>query len=257
MRRGKLKQVAESIDPGIVVVEPWTLRRIIRLDGRIIGFGQLHSPRETYPIGRNRLLALVDSRELGISSPGSMPEWLVVVAEPEDGDGEAAGRAEDLDRRLARPLFHACVHLDLQNRIAHGDVATRIAATRREQLGEVEFAEIHGVLLQDDRLFPEAGDADTYVAFVASYLEMRYFAPQTLPYYFPGLQDWEAVDAIIRQDIDGHAVLERLPFRSETSARSHFAPPDTLRPTASGASITLAAFRRLQMQAELAASETP
>ena len=94
-RRGKLKQFAESVEPGVVVVEPWILRRIIRLDGRVLGFGQLLSRRETYPIERNRLLALVDSRELGVTSPGSMPERLVVLAEPEDLDVADTGGAEE------------------------------------------------------------------------------------------------------------------------------------------------------------------
>ena len=95
-RRGKLKQFAESVEPGVVVVEPWILRRIIRLDGRVLGFGKLLSRRETYPIERNRLLALVDSRELGLTSPGSMPERLVVLAEPDDMDSADTNGADGL-----------------------------------------------------------------------------------------------------------------------------------------------------------------
>ena len=82
-----------------------------------------------------------------------------------------------------------------------------MAAERRKQLGETEFAEIHAVLLQDDRLFPASSDVEVYVEFVASYLEMRYFAPQTLSCHFPGVRDWQAVDDIIRQDIDYQAAL--------------------------------------------------
>ena len=86
-----------------------------------------------------------------------------------------------------------------------------MVAERRKQLGETEFAEIHAVLLQDDRLFPGSSDVDVYVEFVASYLEMSYFAPQTLSCHFPGVRDWQAVNAIVRQDIDYQAVFERLP----------------------------------------------
>ena len=220
-RRGKLKQFAESVEPGVVVVEPWVLRRIIRLDGRVQGFRQLLSRRETYPIERNRLLALVDSRELGMTSPGSMPERLVVLAEPEDLDSADASSAESLVNRLARPLFHACVHLELEKHFAHQPAAERVAAERRRQLGETVFAEIHAVLLQDDRLFPGSSDVDVYVEFVASYLEMSYFAPETLSCHFPGVRDWQAVNAIVRQDIDYQAVFERLPVRGWEDARGH------------------------------------
>ena len=174
----KLKQFAESVEPGVVVVEPWVLRRIIRLDGRVQGFRQLLSRRQTYPIERNRLLALVDSRELGMTSPGSMPERLVVLAEPEELDLADAGSTESLVNRLARPLFHACVHLELEKHFAHEQAAELVVAERRKQLGESVFAEIHAVLLEDDRLFPGSSDVDVYVEFVASYLEMSYFVPR-------------------------------------------------------------------------------
>ena len=83
---GSSSSLRESVEPGVVVVEPWIMRRIIRLDDRVVqGLRQLFSRRDHLSDrGRNRLLALVDSRELGVTSPGNMPERLVVLAEPED-----------------------------------------------------------------------------------------------------------------------------------------------------------------------------
>ena len=43
----------------------------------------------------------------------------------------------------------------------------------------------YNVLLKDDFLLPPADDLETYVEFVAVYLELRYFAPRDLHGYFP------------------------------------------------------------------------
>ncbi len=254
-RRGKLKQFAESFKPGVVVVEPWVLRRIVRLDGRVQGFGQLHARRETYPIQRNRLLALVDSRELGVTSPGDMPERLVVLAEPEDLDLGDHRDDADLLGRLAPPLFHACIYLELEEHFARQPAPELVVAQRRAQLGETVFAEIRAVLFQDERLFFGASDIDVYVEFVASYLELSFFAPEALGCHFPGVRDRQVVNTIVRQDVDYQAIYDRLPVRAGgADERAPEEPPAAIKPAASSGSIALAEFRQVQMRAERAAA---
>jgi hypothetical protein len=255
-RRGMLEQFAQSVEPGVVVVEPRVLRRIIRLDGRVQGFPQLLSRRETYPIERNRLLALVDPGDLGVTSPGSLPDRLVLLAKSDDLDSDEESNAESFVQCLTRPLFHACVHLELEKHFAHEPASDRVAAERRRQLGETEFAEFHSVLLQDDRLFHASSDVEVYVEFVAWYLEMWYFAPEALSCHFPGVRDWQLVDDIVRQDIDHQALFARLPVRGWADAlvRGRDESAAAVRPEASDGSITLAEFRHLQMQAERAAA---
>lgn len=251
-----LEQYAQSVEPGVLIVEPRMFRRIIRLDRRIQGFPQLLSRRETYPIERNRLLALVDSRELGVRSAGSMPERLVLLARPEELDADKEDGAEQYVRDLARRLFHACVHLELDKRFTDASVSVSMARERRSQLGEAEFAEIQGVLLQDDRLFPASSDVEVYIEFVASYLEMHYFAPEALSCHFPGVRDWSVVDDIVRQDIDHQALLERMPLRGwvHKPARGPAAPGPAVEPEEADESMPRAEFRQLQMQAERAAA---
>ena len=65
-----------------------------------------------------------------------------------------------------------------------------------------QFDEIRTVLGQEDLLLPPRSDESTYVEFAATYLELRRFAPSFLPRYFPGLGRLEAVDALIRRDVD-------------------------------------------------------
>ncbi|MHB8865239.1 MAG: hypothetical protein ACYC6N_22910, partial [Pirellulaceae bacterium] len=251
-----LKQFAQSVEPGVVVVEPRVLRRVIRLDGRVQGFPQLLSRRETYPIERNRLLALVDPSELGVASPGSLPDRLVLLGKSENVGSDEERSPESFVQCLARPLFHACLHLELEKHFAHEPTSERMAAERRRQLGETEFAEIHAVLLQDDRLFPASSDVEVYVEFAAWYLELSHYAPETLSCHFPGVRDWHLVDGIVRQDIDDQALLERWPIRLREDTRPSGKQKSRVEvgSRASGESITLAEFRQLQMQAERAAA---
>ncbi len=157
---------------------------------------------------------------------------------------------------LARPLFYACVRLELDNRWAHDPASERVAAERRKQLGDAVFSEIRSILLQDDRLFQSPSDLETYVEFVASYAEMRYFAPREMTCHFPGVQDWQRVDDIVRQDLDHRKVFDRLRLHGwqDILAVRFDAARTVSEVPASGEPLTLAEFRRLQMKAERAAA---
>jgi hypothetical protein len=64
------------------------------------------------------------------------------------------------------------------------------------------------VLAKDDFLFPEATDVETYVEFVAVYLELRYFRPEHVAWYFPAVEDWEPIDALLRRDVPHEQLFE-------------------------------------------------
>ena len=250
------RQFVQEVEPAALVVEPRILRRIIRLDGRVQGLRQLVTRRETYPILRKRLLTLVESAEFGVSVPGDLPERLILISLSEDVDGEEGSGAAGGTPHLARPLFYACVRLELDNRWAQDPAGERVAAQRRKQLGDAVFAEIRSILLQDDRLFQSPSDLETYVEFVACYAEMRYFAPREMTCHFPGVQDWQRVDDIVRQDLDHRKVFDRLRRhgwqgilpRALTSRARYRRYPRL------GSLSPWQEFRRLQMKAERAAA---
>ena len=148
------------------------------------------------------------------------------------------------------------MRLELDNRWAHDPASERVAAQRRTQLGDAVFAEIRSILLQDDRLFQSPSDLETYVEFVASYAEMRYFAPREMTCHFPGVQDWQRVDDIVRQDLDHRKVFDRLRLHGwqDILAARFDAARTVSEVPASGEPLTLAEFRRLQMKAERAAA---
>src|SRR6185295_6987558 len=95
-----------------------------------------------------------------------------------------------------------------------------IVGQRIRQIGSAEFEEIRTVLKQEDLLLPPKSDLSTYVEFAAVYLELRYFAPGLLGWYFPGIQHPHNVDAILREDIDVELLFSstRLPGAADPSS---------------------------------------
>ena len=71
----------------------------------------------------------------------------------------------------------------------------------------------------------------SYAEFLAVYWELRYFAPDLLPLYFPSLGPLDEIDPILRDEFDPHSLLERLSNSSEgnrlasSGVRLNLAPP--------------------------------
>src|SRR5262249_6410978 len=80
---------------------------------------------------------------------------------------------------------------------------------RINRLGQAEFAEIRRVLRQEKYLIPPHDNRAVYEEFAAGYLELRFFAPGLLPHYFPAIDNYEQVDAVLAEDVDAPAVFAR------------------------------------------------
>jgi len=205
-----LDKLVQSFEPAAVFVEPRILRRIIRLDRRIQGFYLLVPHRESYTIDRERLLTLVERSELGIAEDADLPARLILLPRSDVEDLNDASDAQWQVHRYERRMFHASVHLELENAFAHRDTLQAWADKRRRQIGPNAFAEIRDILLNDNYLFPAASDHETYIEFVAVYLELRYFARYTLECYFPAIRDWREIDRIVSQDINHRQLYEQI-----------------------------------------------
>lgn len=205
-----LDKLVQSFEPAAVFVEPRILRRIIRLDRRIQGFYLMVPHRESYTIDRERLLTLVERSELGIAEDAELPARLILLprSDVEDLNDDQDGKWQI--KRYERRMFHASVHLELENAFAHRDTLQAWADKRRRQIGPAVFAEIRDILLNDNHLFPGASDHETYIEFVAVYLELRYFARYTLECYFPAIRNWREIDRIINQDINHRQLYEQV-----------------------------------------------
>lgn len=215
----------QAVDPAALLVPSRMLRRIIKQDHQVPGLGLLVPHRKSYVLARDRLLQLVDREELGLTANQELPTQVILIAQPST-------------RRLAstsnhallimywRLLFHASVHRSLEERRARGTLNEEAVRKRIEGIGQTQFAEIRSVLQQEKYLLAPDDDALVYVEFVAVYLELRYFASDLLPRFFPAFDRWERVDAVLAADLDGERLFaatrpEGTPHPSELKEQAH------------------------------------
>ncbi len=185
----ELEHAVRTADPAAFLILPRILRRVIKQDRRLTGFGLRVPHRKSYVIGREPLLQVVDKAELGLAEDAALPDWVVLLARP-DPRKLTATPADEILIRCWRLLFHARVHIALERQTACGALSPAAVRQRIRQLGPVEFDEIRTVLGQEDLLLPPRTDESIYAEFVATYLELRYFAGSFLARYFPGWRAW-------------------------------------------------------------------
>ena len=224
LQQAELERLTRTVDPAAFFVRPRILRRLIKRHGQAAGFGVFVPHRERYTIDGGALLAAVDRTELGLAPEQQPPPKATLLAKPDPGILAALPRGRALVH-VWRQLFHAHVHLALEQRIADGKLTDADLRRRIHRIGTTEFAEIRTVLGQDRELLPPGDDRTVYVEFAATYLELRYFAPAELPVFFPGIADFKEIDAVLAEDVDAAAILAatRLPGAPEPTTDDHAA----------------------------------
>ena len=142
-----------------------------------------------------------------------------------------------------RRLFHASVHLALEQRWKEGSLTLAGVRQRVEEIGQTEYNEIRRVLLEDRWLVASAAEHTFWVEFAAVFLELRYFAKTLLPIYFPSL-DVGAVDELLRRDLDAAKLFEDTRLAGA---------PDPITPTDTASDESHDFFYKLERSAERAA----
>lgn len=251
-----LRSRVQTAEPAAILLEPRVLRRVIRLDRRLQGLGLSVPHRKCYTIERDRLLAYVDRSELEAAPGVDLPRTVILLAKPTEDELIEAGGAEAALAHYGRLLLHSSVHVELERLASAQMDANAWAAERLREIGVTEVAEIRQVLLKDELLFPSPSELDIYVEFAAVYVELRYYAEQDLPIYFPGVRDWELIDRLISKDVDHQALNERTRLSATTPAEeaSVDKAPETPTHAAEPSFISLAEFRKTQHRAERAAA---
>lgn len=190
-----LESAIRRADPGARLVAARVVRRVVGTLWRRRRL-TLRMPRVlSYAIRQAEAADLLEVDELG----PPVEDVVVLIARPDDD--EAATPADRL--RLAwRRLFEARVRLAAYRALGEGEAA-RLAARRRiEQLGQVEFDEVRGVLIEEGRLPQSPSDRAAYAEFAACYLGFRQFEPALLARVFPGLADPVRVESLLIGDVD-------------------------------------------------------
>jgi hypothetical protein len=193
-------------EPGAVLAPPRILRRVIRQQARPSGPG-VHVPhRECFVLSRDALLVKVEPEELGLPPERQLPETVLLLERPDPVWLARQERGKAL-RHYWRLLFHARVHQALGQRRRDGKLTTADVQARRQAMGTTEWAEVEAVLRQDHRLLPPEDVCTVYEEFAALYLELCFFDPEARADYFPTMEDFAVIDALLARDVDGEALL--------------------------------------------------
>jgi hypothetical protein len=200
LSQDELQRLLTQLDPAVLLVPPRILRRVIKRDRGLTGLGLQVPHRKSYLIDRERLLTLADVGELGIEPNRALPPRLCLFPLPDRQRLASDGRSATL-LRFWRLLFHSRIHAALDGK--DGDERHE----RIQRIGRTEFDEAASVLRQERFLLPPGDMATTYVEFAAVYLELRYFAPQTLSFYFPACLDRERIEAVWAEELDAEALF--------------------------------------------------
>ena len=202
----ELRAALRQVDCTALLVRPRLLRRVIREHYKLGGFSYRMPHQTCLVVDRQALLAIVDYDELPIEHYEALPERLILIALPDDRQLARLGRTGAL-LYCWRWLFHARVHEALEERLRSGRLDATGLLRRIWQLGFSRFDEIRAVLQQEHLLLPPRDDRTVYIEFAAVYLELRYFAPELLRAYFPGIEQSQVVDGLLAEDIDAEQLL--------------------------------------------------
>src|SRR5262249_8688148 len=108
-----LERLMQEVDPAVRLVDPRTLRNIIKRQVNLPGLGLQAPHRKSIVLSRDDLLARTGCRELGIDSADDLPDQLILIVRP-DGDRLSALGREDALLKYWRLLFHASIHRELE-----------------------------------------------------------------------------------------------------------------------------------------------
>jgi hypothetical protein len=228
MRLAELQQALRAADPAAVLVSPRVLDRLIQAQNQLSSLFAQVPHRKGYVVDRPTLYRYVEQDELDLEPDRLLPPTVILLARP------SPNTLNTLDRDTIlllywRRLFHASIHRALQQQASDGRLTAATIRERVEAIGASAFAEIRTVLDQEKYLLPSGAEADetaVYIEFAAVYLELRYFAANLLPIYFPGLADGVDLEALLARDVDAAGLFasSRLAgapqpvFRTDTSS---------------------------------------
>jgi serine/threonine protein kinase len=212
MLPAELQQLLRDAEPGAVLVPPLAFERVLRETGKPLAPSTLPGLHGGPVVDRHVLFKYVEQEELFLDPEQLLPPTVVLLPAPPAERLEPRARKRLLSDYW-RVLFNARIRLHLRERSSSGLLSPADVTERRERIGTTEFAEIRSVLTEEGCLPAEADDGTVYIEFAALYLELRYFAADLLPSYFPGLPPIEVIDALLAEDLDAPALFEgsRLP----------------------------------------------
>ena len=208
MKLYELQQILRAADPAAVLVSQRVLERVVQEVCKLPSLLWTIPHRQSIVVDRQILFRHVEQEELELESDVLLPPTVILLSRP-PGEDLSATDASVILLKYWQRLFHAKIHLSLSERLADGRLTLADIRDRIEQIGQVEFEEVRSVLIQDQYLLRETDERGVYMEFVAVYYDLRTFAPDLLPVYFPGIRDFEKIERVLGKDVDAEALLHQ------------------------------------------------
>ena len=186
----QLRQAVRQADSGTYLVESRVIRRLVR---ELYGFVRLssqvpHTEVRVVPAADVRHLTHPD--ELGIETFEALPDPVLLIALPEEY--EITGRPiQDQMSLVWRRLFHGAIDRAIRDRIDTQQLTRVHIQSHINRIGQVEFDEAHSVLASEQRLIDPESRIEAFSEFIAVWCELRRFAPDLIPIWFPSLASWD------------------------------------------------------------------
>ncbi len=205
MKLEELSRLLKETDPAAVLVSGPVLARVVQNVARITWTVWSIPHSRCFVIDRATLYKHVEQEELALPPDHLLPPTVLLLERP--SNDELNDPKIDIPGRYWRLLFHATLDRELSQRLT--TLTPAELRSRVERIGPAAFEEARNVLVQDSEMIPTGDDKAAYIEFAASYLELRYFAPNLIPVYFPSLPPVAEVEAILAADVDGEALFKQ------------------------------------------------
>ena len=201
MTLAELQKILRAADPAAVLVSARILERVIREDCHLPNMYWNIPHAKSYVCDRQALFRHAEQADLELEPDQLLPDTVILLARPDPEELSNIERKQVL-LKFWRRLFHSRIHIALGALDSHGPLTPDAVRERISEIGRTEFEEIRNVLDEDRYLPPDPDDRTTFIEFAAVYLELRFFAAQLLPNYFPGIRDFGRIEQLLARDVD-------------------------------------------------------
>lgn len=195
------QQALTGVDSSAFLVWPRIVRRLVLRERELTGLGWHVPHRKCIVVSRERLLEEVALDELGSVAAQAIPDQVILISRPDRDDLPEITTA-CLHNYLWRMLFHARIDRHFRNLIVQGKLTLATARSRIDRIGQSEFDEIRSVLRREGFVLPGQDDLDVYAEFAAVFGELSQFTPGWRHSYFPSMHDFEAIEHLLKEDVD-------------------------------------------------------
>src|SRR5262249_54649062 len=144
--------------------------------------------RKSYVVDRQDLFRHIEQEDLDLNpeqvlalSVSRQTATVILLLRPTNE--QLLAPAESILGKYWRRLFHASVHLELEDRWHDGRLTLAKIRQRIEEIGLNEFREFQKTLVDDRYLPARAPEHQVYIEFAAVFLELLHFSANLLPIY--------------------------------------------------------------------------